>query len=40
MVDAKLLKESVKDNNDIKDESIKIKGGRLPFFTEQECSFF
>ena len=33
-------KDEKKDNNDIKDESIKIKGGRLPFFTEQECSFF
>ena len=33
-------KDEIKDNTDIKDESIKIKGGRLPFFTEQECSFF
>ena len=39
------IKDEEKDEKDekkdeIKDESIKIKGGRLPFFTEQECSFF
>ena len=26
--------------NPIKEEKDTIKGGRLPFFTEQECSFF
>lgn len=27
-------------NDEIKDSNQDIKGGRLPFFTEQECSFF
>jgi hypothetical protein len=34
-------KDSIKIKNDeIKDSNQDIKGGRLPFFTEQECSFF
>jgi len=41
-----VIKEQNKDNNEenqpeiTENNSIKIKGGRLPFFTEQECSFF
>lgn len=36
-------KDEIKDeekNDEIKDSNQDIKGGRLPFFTEQECSFF
>ena len=33
-------KEKEKDNQIINESNVKIKGGRQPFFTEQECSFF
>ena len=38
--DDKIIKDDKIKNDEIKDSNQDIKGGRLPFFTEQECSFF